>query len=74
MIRLENGDFGTYRIVNVDTGEDILFQIDYEYINLAEHFGYVADYSRNTIELIEDAIDFLDDNIGKEVEDIGYFN
>ena len=40
MIRLEQEDFGTYLIVDEDTGKDRLVQVDYDYPSLASTFGW----------------------------------
>jgi hypothetical protein len=72
-IRLEAGSFGwDYLIVNVDTGDDILVQTDWDYPGVASTFGW-GDYTDNPDEDIPAAQEFLDENIGAVMEDPGYF-
>ena len=84
MITLEAGQFGNYLIVN-DDGADLLVQTDWDYPGLASSFGFVpcecgeTDGTGNcahktATEMINDAATFLDDNLGKRVEDPGYFS
>ena len=83
MITLEAGQFGNYLIVN-DDGADLLVQTDWDYPGLASSFGFVPCECGETdgtvncahktaTEMIDDAARFLDDNLGKRVEDPGYF-
>jgi len=67
-VTLEEGDFGTYLVTDAN-GNDVLFQVDMEYPSLAQMFGWDGDSLD-----IEGAIEFLDDNIGAEAEDPGYFS
>tara|TARA_R100001377_G_scaffold9756_1_gene4970 strand:+ start:2503 stop:2766 length:264 start_codon:yes stop_codon:yes gene_type:complete len=71
-VRLEQGDFGTYLIVNCATSEDILIQSDTDFVGLAEVFGLAIEEPL-TIESIGKAIDYLDNNIGATIADPGYF-
>ena len=71
-VRLEQGDFGTYLIVNCATSEDILIQSDTDFPSLAIDFGLAIEEPL-TIESIGKAIDYLDDNIGTTIDDPGYF-
>ncbi len=84
MITLEAGQFGNYLIVN-DDGADLLVQTDWDYPGLASSFGFVPCECGETdgtvncahktaTEMINDAVTFLDDNLGKRVEDPGYFS
>ena len=84
MITLEAGQFGNYLIVN-DDGADLLVQTDWDYPGLASSFGFVPCECGETdgtvncahktaTEMINDAATFLDDNLGKRVEDPGYFS
>jgi hypothetical protein len=85
MIRLEQGDFGTFLIVNEETGKDILIQTDWDYPGVASTFGWVPchdstdgtvtcpDCGKTPGELISEANEFLRENIGACVEDPGYF-
>lgn len=84
-IRLEAGDFGwVYLIVNLETGEDVLIQADWDYPGTATSFGWEAcpcemtdgtvDCEHRTAsEMIEEAGEYLTDHIGDEIEDPGYF-
>ena len=70
-VRLEQGDFGTYLIVNCATSESILIQSDTDYPSLAMDFGLPM--AKRFSQAIEKAIDYLDDNIGTTIDDPGYF-
>ena len=72
-IRLEQGQFGTYLVVNIDTGEDVLIQSDIDFPSIAIDFGW-SDFGRfgNNAD-ISAAIEYLDENIGATVDDPGYF-
>jgi predicted nuclease of predicted toxin-antitoxin system len=78
-VRLEQGDFGTYLIVNCATSEDILVQSDTDFPSLAMDFGLprtilnCSSLSKRFSQAIEKAIDYLDDNIGTTIDDPGYF-
>jgi hypothetical protein len=71
-VRLEQGDFGTYLIVNCETGADILIQSDVYFPSLAIDFGLAIEEPLST-QVIEKAIDYLDDHIGTTIADPGYF-
>ena len=71
-VRLEQGDFGTYLIVNCATSEDILIQSDTDFPSLAIDFGLAIEEPL-TIESIGKAIDYLGDHIGTTIADPGYF-
>ena len=84
MITLESSQFGNYLLVDED-GNDILIQTDWDFPGVASSFGFVpcdcgdtdgtVDCAHQTAsDMIQAAVDFLDDNIGKSVEDPGYFN
>jgi hypothetical protein len=85
MIRLERVQFGYFLVVNVDTGEDLLVQGEFDFPPLASTFGWSTCHpcTDGTInchecgatpgELISSAVDFLDDHIGDTAEDPGYF-
>jgi len=68
-VRLEQGDFGTYLIVNCATSESILIQSDTDFPSLAMDFGLPMEFGLP----IEKAIDYLDDHIGTTIDDPGYF-
>ena len=85
-IRLEEGQFGwDFYIINTETSENILIQTDWEYPGVASLFGWIpCRKCRNTDgtidcnhkkahSMIESARNFLDNHIGDEVEDPGYF-
>jgi hypothetical protein len=85
MITLVSGQFGwDYLIVN-DDGKDIYIQSDWDYPDYARTFGWqpchnVTDGTidctvcgKTASELIYEAQQFLDDNIGESVNDPGYF-
>jgi hypothetical protein len=82
MIRLDQAH-GLPLIV-ADDGRDILIQADWDFPGLASTFGWVACHCRatdgtvpcphRTVDaMMSAARTFLDDNIGKTVEDPGYF-
>ena len=71
-VRLEQGDFGTYLLVNCATSEDILVQSDTDFPSLAIDFGLAIEEPL-TIESIGKAIDYLDDRTGTTIDDPGYF-
>jgi hypothetical protein len=82
-VTLEQGDFGTYRVVAED-GQDILIQTDFDLPGIASTFGWspcdcgttdgTVDCGHKTAsQMIAEAQAFLDDNIGESVEDPGYF-
>ena len=85
-VRLEQGDYGTYLLVNEDTGEDILIQTDWDYPGIASNFGWSHEHGETdgTVDcpvcgatagdMIAEAQEVLDDNIGQTFEDPGYFN
>jgi hypothetical protein len=68
MIRLGEGRCGTYLIVNCDSGCDILVQTDWDFPGIASTFGWGGDCQD-----IAGAVEYLDEHIGDEVEDPGYF-
>jgi len=82
-ITLQRGDYGTYLIVAED-GRDILIQTDWDFPGTASTFGWQAcacGATDGTVDcphkkasrMISEAADFLDANIGKTVDDPGYF-
>jgi len=83
-VKLERGDFGTYLIVAED-GRDIQVQTDWDFPGTASTFGWqpchnstdgtvtCPDCGKTATEMITEAADFLDDNIGAEADDPGYF-
>jgi hypothetical protein len=98
IITLEQGDFGwDYIIRDIESGETVLIQTDYDYPGVAETFGWsLRDVQHDDNELpcrhqhtdgtidcpncgiragafIHSAQEYLDDHIGDEAEDPGYF-
>ena len=85
MITLEEGNFGwDYIIRNLETDETVLIQTDWDYPGATSSFGWVAcecGLTDGTIDckhkkasdMIESAGNFLDEHIGDEIEDPGYF-
>jgi len=83
MISLEQGDIG-YEIVDLGTGESRLIQTDWDFPGVAASFGWRAckcgrtdgtvDCPHKTAsQMIGEAAEFLDEHIGDEIEDPGYF-
>ena len=68
MITYSQAQFGNYILKEVGTGKDILIQSESDKLGIAQSFGWSG-----TEDQIEEAINFLDDNDGKEVDDPGYF-
>lgn len=86
-ITLEQGDFGTYLIVDNATGKDLLVQIDWDFPGVASTFGWPGHEHPETdgtvkcpvcgaepSEMIGEAQEWLDDHIGDTAEDPGYFD
>ena len=82
-ITLEEGDFSSY-IVRSESGEDLLVQTDWDFSGVASSFGWcpcecgftdgTVDCEHRTVsEMIGEARQFLDDNIGKTLDGAGYF-
>ena len=86
MIRLDEGDFGTFVVTDTETGEDILIQTDWDYPGIAMDFGWSPCHNETdgTIDcpvcgmlagaMIEDARVYLNEHVGEVAEDPGYFN
>lgn len=73
-IQYEQNRFGHYTLFNDQDDRSIYIQEDSSFPALAESFGFKFDYNdRNYLKVINEAQKFLDENEGKEVEDIGYF-
>lgn len=66
-ITLCRGVFG-YVIIDNETKDEVLVQIDFQRPGVARTFGWVGDDDD-----IEGATKFLNDNIGAEADDPGYF-
>ena len=68
-IRLEKGRFGwDFFIRNLETGEVLLIQHDWDYPGVARTFGWDGEDRQ-----IFGALQYLDSRVGCEVEDPGYF-
>jgi len=86
MIRLEEGDFGTYLLVDEDSGKDLLVQTDWDYPGIASTFGWSHEHGetdgtidcpvcgKSASDMIMEAQEYLDDHIGDTAEDPGYFD
>jgi hypothetical protein len=83
-ITLEDGQFGTYIVRSIETGDDLLVQTDWDFPSLASAFGFVScdcGYTDGTVDcehksatqMICEAREYLDDHIGDVAEDPGYF-
>lgn len=86
-VRLERGDFGTYLLVDEDTGKDLLIQTDWDYPGVASNLGWspacTCGGSDGTVnckacgvtasQMIQSAGEFLDEHLGDTFEDPGYF-
>lgn len=85
MIKLEEGPAGSYIVRDVETGDSILFQTDFEWPSLAITFGWpdgeeyapfegpFGEFFIRGAEAIAAAVEYLDAHLGDEVEDVGYF-
>jgi hypothetical protein len=86
VIRLDKGEFGTYVLVDTSTGDSQLVQTDWDFPAVAIDFGFVpcdqCDNTDGTVncehktasQMISEARDFLDEHIGDEIRDPGYFS
>ena len=84
-ITLEAGQFGWDYILERGDGKTVLIQTDYDYPGLASSFGWApcpcgatdgtVDCPHKTAsDMIAEAGQYLDDNIGATIEDPGYFS
>ena len=69
MITLNSGDFGWDYLLTNEGGRTILIQTDYDYPGVARTFGWTGEDSD-----LGGAQAYLDEHIGDEVEDPGYFS
>lgn len=86
LVELAGGDVGgTYELVDLDSGKSLLFQADWDFPGLATSFGFVpckcgrtdgsVDCPHKTAsQMIAEAQDFLDEHIGDQIPDPGYFD
>jgi hypothetical protein len=87
MITFESYRYGGYLITDLESEKDIYIQTDYDFPGLAESFGWNGKILSKKIlrsvnikpddeigAQIYSAIQWLDDNEGKEIEDPGYFD
>jgi hypothetical protein len=85
-IRLASTDYGMYLLVNVETGQDILIQTDWDRPGIASSFGWepcpfcrltdgtIDCKHRSASAMIQSATNFLDNHIGEKADDPGYFS
>ena len=85
MITLEAGQFGWDYVLKNQDGRTLLIQTDYDYPSLASSFGWspckcgstdgtVGCPHKTVSDMIAEAGQYLDDNIGETIEDHdGYF-
>jgi hypothetical protein len=84
VITLESGQFGWDYIIEHTDGRTVLIQSDWDYPGVASTFGWqpcpcgatdgTVDCRHKTAsDMIAEASEYLDDNIGGTVEDPGYF-
>jgi hypothetical protein len=82
-VRLVRGPFGTYFLIAAD-GQDLFFTVDVDLPRLASTFGWtpcpcgetdgtIDCEHKSTTEMIASAREFLDEHIGDEADDLGYF-
>lgn len=82
-ITIQDGDFGTYFLIAED-GQELLVQSDWDFPGIANSFGWtpcicgatdgtVACAHKPVSEMIAEAQAFLNDHIGDEAQDLGYF-
>ena len=71
-ISLENGPLWTF-LIQAETGESRLVQFDSDYSGVARSFGWQGP-PRETRESIWDAYEFLEQNVGADIDDPGYFD
>jgi len=82
-ITLQAGDFGSY-LLTAEDGQDRLIQTDWDFPGIASTFGWspcecvatdgtVACVHKNAGQMIAEAQAFLDEHIGEDVADPGYF-
>ena len=67
-----------YEVVNTCTGKSVIVENDMDFPSLAESFGWRApEYDihnhSDTMDVINQAAEYLDDHIGKRADDPGYF-
>ena len=86
MLRLRKGIYGSYVVEEVESGEVIMIQPDWDFPGVASTFGWSACHGEtdgtvtcpvcgsNVSEMIADAIKWLDEHVGDVVDDPGYFN
>ena len=82
-ITLQSGDFGGYLLVG-DDGQNRLIQTDWDFPGIASTFGWspcscgatdgtVACAHKNAGQMIAEAQAFLNEHIGDDIADPGYF-
>lgn len=84
-IALIQGHFKSYRVVNLENGDNILFDVDLDFPFLALGFGFkccecletnglIDCIHKTETEMIYESRTWLDNNIGLIIEDPGFFN
>ena len=84
MITLESGQFGWDYILEQEDGKTVLIQTDWDYPGVASSFGWspcecgatdgtVDCHHKTASDMITEAGQYLDENIGETIEDPGYF-
>ena len=69
-----NKDPSGYYLVRSDSGSDRLIQVDWDFVYLAELFGWTPPAIGDCLQTIVEARDYLEDHIGKTIdEDAGFF-
>jgi hypothetical protein len=83
-VYLEDDEFGNFILV-AENGQSILVQSDWDYPGVATNFGWVpcpecgftdgtVDCKHRTVhEMIAEACEYLDEQVGNCIEDPGYF-
>lgn len=71
-IALEQGPYSTF-LLRAETGDTRLVQFDSDFPGVARSFGWEGP-PRETRESIWDAYEFLEQNVGADIDDPGYFD
>jgi hypothetical protein len=70
-ISLEQGPYCTF-LLRADSGDTRLVQFDSDFPGVARSFGWQGP-PRDTRESIWDAYEFLEQSVGADIDDPGYF-
>ena len=71
-VNLDYGPFFTF-LLKSEVGESRLVQFDADFPGVARSFGWQGP-PRDTNESIWDAYEFLEENVGVDIDDPGYFD